>query len=421
MRGDSSFVGASAAKKVAKVAAKRQAVGASAQGKFISQAAASKSPIIAHIAGKLGLIGKRAWTAQERDSVAASLLNQMMTDTKAPPSPQDAHVARQIVKVFGGARGVTVAGDDDEVGFNPLKAVGTVVKAPFQAAWWGTKQVGKGLKWTGQQLGIVKKPRSAAQRKQAALIAAAKRRAAAAARIRAAERKHEAAVLEREQARKIADEEAAALDAEAAAQEAEAIAIEAEAMKDVADVPAIEGDVLSGESAECCGVTDIGFWSVVGNVSVPVGKAALAAATPTKAGAKLRTGAAAARAAKTNPAARAKLVENVAKAKAGDKVAQQVVNQVKAGATADAQRLDALKRDAGKKRSIARRLRVIVQRSVKFYDGGGWPGLVVRKPRPISFTAVSGPMPKLIRKGVQPKWVSRLAANIAKPKIVKVG
>lgn len=338
---------------------------------------------IAQISNAKNLGMKKRWSAGDVDSVATLLLQKMMADTGGrAPSAQDANVARAAVRFWLQKAGGSVAGEfvgvglfvgNDDVGgfWSGLK---TVALSPFTASYWLGKKAVQGVAWTGRKIfGGGSKP-NASQQRQAALAAAAKQRAAAQLRIAAAEKRQEAALMEKEQARDVADQQAAAMEAEAAAQAAESVAIEAEAMKDVPDQPAS----LSG-------------WVAIGRCNPSrVGKAALAAATPTPVGRRLRIGAFVGRAMKKDPVVRAQVAQVVRSAKAGDPKAKRQVSTIKAGIIADKQKLAAVKTNAMVARTVAshekRKLIALGVSPIGMFSRVCLPKLLSKKPwSPFSF------------------------------------
>jgi len=356
----------------------------SQNAKAVSLAVQQQGARIATIANQLGLAGKKQWTAQDRDKIAAALLKMMMTSQGQAPTASDAAMAREVIKIYGGSHGVLVAGDiypgDAVVGgqfvaFNPVgdemglawydvASLGIIPAAKLVAK--GAVAAGKGIvsaaKWVGR--GFKGAPSmTPQQRNQQIIAAAAQRKAAAAARILAAEKKQDAAIQAQNEAAEAAKAQSDAEAAEAAANEAEAVATEASAMQNVPETPQVLQDLgISGMSG--CGVSKLGAWAVLGQTIVPVGKAAQVAATPTKAGKAVRKGAAIARAAKTSPAVKKKVQAVAAAAKAGDKKAKKAIAVVKTGALADAQRTDALVRDAVAKRTLADRFKIAVTSAI---------------------------------------------------------
>jgi hypothetical protein len=182
------------------------------------------------------------------------------------------------------------------------------------------------------------KKKSPEQQREARMAAAYQRKAAALKNTRAMEKRHLAAIAVKESERDIAEAEAQALESEAALQTAQAIALEAEATK---DVPQIAED-LSG-------------WAVMGGCPWMKAGPAHIAATNTIAGAALRRGLAAARAARTNPEAREVLMGIAAKAKKGDPKSRQLMGTMKAGVAAERQLLATHDSNLAAKENIVRK------------------------------------------------------------------
>jgi len=101
-------------------------------------------------------------------------------------------------------------------------------KAVTSPIWKPAKYLGKGLKWTGKKLGIIKGKASPEQVRMARLKSAQKRAQAAQARARAADAQSEAEYRVQQQLASAADAEADAADAEATAKEAQMQTAEAE-------------------------------------------------------------------------------------------------------------------------------------------------------------------------------------------------
>jgi hypothetical protein len=201
---------------------------------------------------------------------------------------------------------------EDEVGFNWKTALLTAGVAPAAyLTYKGAKKVyGK----------IKGKKKSPEEQRQARMAAAYQRKAAALKKTRAMEKRHLAAIAVKESERDIAEAEAQALESEAALQTAQAIALEAEATKDVPEI-----------------AEDLSGWAVMGGCPwMPAGPAHVAA-TDTKEGATLRRGLAAARAARTNPEAKATLMGIAQRANAGDMKSRQLLSTMKAGLLAENQ------------------------------------------------------------------------------------
>jgi hypothetical protein len=216
----------------------------------------------------------------------------------------------------------------DEVGFAfGLAAMAAGIAAPL--LYKGGKALYKKIKG---------KKKSPEDQRQARMIAAYQRKAAALTKTKAIEKRHLAALAVKESERDIAEAEAQALESEAALQTAQAIALEAEATKDVPEI-----------------AEDLSGWAVMGGCPWMTAGPAHVAATNTIAGAALRRGLAAARAARTNPEAREVLMGIAVKAKRGDVKSQQLMGTMKAGVAAERQLLATHDSNLAAKENIVRK------------------------------------------------------------------
>ena len=213
-------------------------------------------------------------------------------------------------------------------------SLGTIVKTaglaiPAYLAYRGGKAIYNKLKG---------KKKSPEEQREARMAAAYQRKAAAMKHTRAMEKRHLAALAVKESERDIAEAEAQALESEAALQTAQAIALEAEATKDVPEI-----------------AEDLSGWAVMGGCPWMTAGPAHVAATNTIAGAALRRGLAAARAARTNPEAREVLMGIAVKAKRGDVKSQQLMGTMKAGVAAERQLLATHDSNLAAKENIVRK------------------------------------------------------------------
>lgn len=311
------------------------------EAKVLNQIVATHGPTITQIVNAKNLGMKRKWSPSDVDIVAAGLMQKMAAETGRPASAADANISRATVRFWLAKAGGSVSGVGLFVGGNNVgdfwSGLKTVALSPITVPYWLGKKAVQGVAWTGRKIFGGGGGASPAQQRQAALAAAAKRNAAAQLRVAAAEKRQQAALMENEQAKDVADQEAAAMEAEAAAQAAESVAITTEATKNVAYKP----ESLSG-------------WTVVGHCPPSrVGKAALAAATNTPVGRRLRIGAFVGRAMKTNPTVRRQVAAIVGQAKAGNPKAKRQVSTIRAGIVADKQKTAAVKTNAMVARAVA--------------------------------------------------------------------
>lgn len=264
----------------------------------------------------------------------------------------------------------------DVLGLSMTKAFKYATAPVWLPAKYAAKGVAKTAKWTGQQLGIVKKGSSPEQVRLAKMRAAAKRRAAAAARARAADAQTAAELRAQESIASAADAEADAADAEALAKEAAMRTAEAEADPEqglseddssgafVGSWNAFVGDDSGAD--EIIGAdkkkfkdpfdADAPYMKKVMKEKALIAKAASKDAT----GVKIRAGAALyAKAKKGDPKAKAALATMTAKAKKNDPQAIRDIRAVKAGKLALKAKRKAQKKEARMLARAARKSKVI--------------------------------------------------------------
>lgn len=326
-----------------------------AEAAFLNQVFLNHGAKMYGLAQRRGLLKKKQWSKNDVDAISADLLKQMMAATGGKaPNTTDANIARAAVRFFVTKGGGSIAGDYNYPGFAGLGAdfVGLswglipklLTASPgAYATIWAAKKVGGGIasaaRYVGQKLGIVSKPQSADQSRRSALAQMAQRKTAAAQRILAAQQKQDAASLAQQQAADLQKAREDAEAAEAAATAAEDVAAQTQATSNLSD----EG----ADALAALGIPSVSGWQSASSLPpAMVGKGALAAATNTRTGRRLRLGAHVARLARRDPGIAAVVGCIMGAAASGDRKAKAQARTIRAGAIADSQRVQAFRTNA---------------------------------------------------------------------------
>jgi hypothetical protein len=308
--------------------------------------------------GKHDLFMKPNWTNNDINDITSDLVAAISKRNNKKLSPGDAAVARDAVKAYAiRDNRAIVSGNGAIMGISLtgiLKDVGYVAVSPvLGAAWLGKKVYNKTRygRWAGKQ-----GPSACCQRRQQ-LAAQFQQQQTAQQQITVAEQQQADAIAHQQQLRDLEQAKANTAELQARASAAQDVAAESTAVQcnAYADMSAIQGafvvDRHTGKPRP-----HGGSWAIVGMLHpAMVGKAALAAASRTPVGRKLRIGAEVARMARIHPPTKAKVAAIVGAAKAGNPRAKKQLKTIRAGHVAGVQRNAAVQSNAVVQRQRAKR------------------------------------------------------------------